>query len=176
MLQPESYLSFPLFCHLQKCPWYKEHSFYCSARCRDNFSHGRESLALHFSSMAKDKSPDIWISLYRVYQSLTYVRVMFNAIYARRKQYTHKPPQRDEHERMDRRTDVDVLTAVVLFLFFFLKDQSRRRKKVGPSQFLLGPSVCGRSFNGARIWQSHYHVSRDRHVPFRRNKTNIIWL
>lgn len=50
-----------------------------------------------------------------------------------------------------RQTDVCALTAVGFFFVFVMQDQSRRRKEMGPSQFLLGSSVCGRSFNGARI-------------------------
>lgn len=59
-------------------------------------------------------------------------------------------------------------------LFFLMQDQSRRRKEMGPPQFLLGTSVCGWSFNGARIRQSHYHVSRDAQVQSSRNKTSIM--
>lgn len=40
-----------------------------------------------------------------------------------------------------------------------MQDQPWRRKEMGPPQFLLSAALCGRSPNGAGIWQSHHHVS-----------------
>lgn len=77
MLQPESYLSFPLFCHLYKFTWEKAHLFYCSAWCWGNFSHSGESKVLHFSTVAKAKRPEIFyrISSWLVFHCWTSVLV-----------------------------------------------------------------------------------------------------
>lgn len=59
MLQPESYFSFLLFCHLQKFTCAEEHLFCCSAWCQDNFSQWRESKLFHFSTVAKEMTWDL---------------------------------------------------------------------------------------------------------------------